>query len=115
MFRKFPLSGRTHPETDAGVAQAPNPVNGEVPEQVTHSLKTQGDAMIQYGARLLVQRELLATLSAAMPGERRAIVEAAFRRKVDDLLSLADDRHLPETFHSALLAEINFYLDALKS
>ncbi|GAB3102250.1 hypothetical protein GCM10027081_30910 [Cupriavidus yeoncheonensis] len=85
-----------------------------VPDQFSRSLKTQGDAMVQYGARLLVLREFLAALCAGMPAERRDSVESAFRRRVDDLLCMTDDRQLPETFHTTLLAEINYYLGELK-
>ncbi|MGN5477150.1 hypothetical protein ACTMU2_10325 [Cupriavidus basilensis] len=85
-----------------------------VPDQLSRSLKTQGDAMVQYGARLLVLREFLAALCAGMAAERRESVEAAFRKRVDDLLCLTDDRQLPEAFHSTLLAEINYYLGELK-
>ncbi|WER48091.1 hypothetical protein CupriaWKF_25125 [Cupriavidus sp. WKF15] len=115
MFRKSILTGKSQACTDNAAvpiheAAAPD----VVPDQFSRSLKTQGDAMVQYGARLLVLREFLAALCAGMPAERRDSVESAFRRRVDDLLGMTDDRQLPETFHTTLLAEINYYLGELK-
>lgn len=84
------------------------------PDLLATNLKTQGDAMVQYGARLLVIRELLAALAAGLPPAARAGVERRFRVRVDQLLALTDDRGLPAEFHDTLLAEINYYLGELK-
>ncbi|WP_042878046.1 hypothetical protein [Cupriavidus necator] len=93
---------------------APSAPSG-TPEQFARNLKTQGDAMIQYGARLLVMRELLFAMSAGLPPAARASVERRFRQRVDQLLALTDDRALPGEFHDTLLAEINYYLGELKT
>lgn len=93
---------------------APSAPSG-TPEQFARNLKTQGDAMIQYGARLLVMRELLFAMSAGLPPSARAGVERRFRQRVDQLLALTDDRALPGEFHDTLLAEINYYLGELKT
>lgn len=85
-----------------------------MPEQFAHNLKTQGDAMIQYGARLLVMRELLCSLTAGLPPAARASAERRFRQRVDQLLTLTDDHVLPAEFHRSLLAEVNYYLGELK-
>lgn len=115
MFRKSMLTGKLQACTgDAAVPTHEAAAPDAVPDQFSRSLKTQGDAMVQYGARLLVLREFLAALCAGMPAERRGSVESAFRRRVDDLLCMTDDRQLPETFHTTLLAEINYYLGELK-
>lgn len=66
--------------------------------------------MVQYGARLLVIRELLGALAAGLPPAAQAGVERRFRVRVDQLLALTDDRALPAEFHDTLLAEINYYL-----
>ncbi|MEM5429946.1 hypothetical protein [Cupriavidus oxalaticus] len=84
------------------------------PDPLATSLKTQGDAMVQYGARLLVIRELLGALAAGLPPAAQAGVERRFRVRVDQLLALTDDRGLPADFHDTLLAEINYYLGELK-
>jgi hypothetical protein len=115
MFRKSMLTGKSQACTEnAAVPTHESTAPDAVPDQFSRSLKTQGDAMVQYGARLLVLREFLAALCAGMPAERRDSVESAFRKRVDDLLCLTDDRQLPETFHTTLLAEINYYLGELK-
>ncbi|QEZ44833.1 hypothetical protein [Cupriavidus oxalaticus] len=84
------------------------------PDPLAANLKTQGDAMVQYGARLLVIRELLGALAAGLPPAAQAGVERRFRVRVDQLLTLTDDRGLPAEFHDTLLAEINYYLGELK-
>ncbi|GLC92527.1 hypothetical protein Tamer19_19350 [Cupriavidus sp. TA19] len=90
------------------------PVAPASPDPLATSLKTQGDAMVQYGARLLVIRELLGALAAGLPPAAQAGVERRFRVRVDQLLALTDDRALPAEFHDTLLAEINYYLGELK-
>ncbi|RDK11219.1 hypothetical protein [Cupriavidus lacunae] len=126
MFRIHMLGkmlGTTAPETsgqDRGEPQpAPPAANANanakgMPEQIAHNLKTQGDAMIQYGARLLVIRELLYSLVVALPPAERASAQRRFCQRIDHLLSLTDDHVLPAEFHTALLAEVNYYLGELK-
>ncbi|CAG2150377.1 hypothetical protein [Cupriavidus numazuensis] len=115
MFRKTMLTGKPQACTvNAAVPTHEAAASDAVPDQLSRSLKTQGDAMVQYGARLLVLREFLAALCAGMSPERRDSVEGAFRKRVDDLLCLTDDRQLPEAFHTTLLAEVNYYLGELK-
>ncbi|SOY72778.1 conserved protein of unknown function (plasmid) [Cupriavidus taiwanensis] len=85
-----------------------------MPEQLAQNLKTQGDAMIQYGARLLVMREMLCAMAVALPPDARASAQRQFRQRIDQLLSLTDDHVLPAEFHTALLAEVNYYLGELR-
>ncbi|MBP0620590.1 hypothetical protein [Cupriavidus consociatus] len=96
------------------VPPAPAVTAPAYPDPLATSLKTQGDAMVQYGARLLVIRELLGALAAGLPPAAQAGVERRFRVRVDQLLALTDDRGLPAEFHDTLLAEINYYLGELK-
>lgn len=85
-----------------------------MPEQLAQNLKTQGDAMIQYGARLLVMREMLCAMAVALPPDARASAQRQFRQRIDQLLSLTDDHVLPAEFHTTLLAEVNYYLGELR-
>ncbi|MDQ0139015.1 hypothetical protein [Cupriavidus necator] len=85
-----------------------------MPEQLAQNLKTQGDAMIQYGARLLVMREMLCAMAVALPPDARASAQRQFRQRIDQLLALTDDHVLPAEFHTALLAEVNYYLNELR-
>ncbi|WP_454712011.1 hypothetical protein [Cupriavidus nantongensis] len=96
------------PRSPAGAARR------GMPEQLAQNLKTQGDAMIQYGARLLVMREMLCAMAVALPPDARAGAQRQFRQRIDQLLSLTDDHVLPSEFHTALLAEVNYYLGELR-
>ncbi|WP_122157268.1 hypothetical protein [Paraburkholderia sp.] len=76
--------------------------------------KTNGNAVIQQGARIAVIGELLAALLSHLPQTMRNEVDKSFRDRVEFLLSLADDSRLPEQYQSALLTEVNRYLYASK-
>lgn len=73
-----------------------------------------GLTVVQHGARLAVIGELLGALLAALPAPLRGNVETGFRQRVEDLLAITDDKQLPEQYHSALLTEVNRYLNALR-
>jgi hypothetical protein len=76
--------------------------------------RTTGITVVQYGARLAVIGELLATLLAHLPDATRSEISESIRERIEDLMSLCDDRALPEQYHSTLLAEVNRYLTALR-
>ena len=69
---------------------------------------------VQYGARLAVMGELQVSVLMHLPAAMRADIVKSFRERIEDLMSLSDDRSLPEQYHSALLAEVNRYLNALR-
>jgi hypothetical protein len=116
MFKLPTLARKPNASAAPAAPQQPGAATANaMPEQVARNLKTHSDAMIQYGARLLVMREMLVALSAHMPPQRRAEVEKAFRQRIDDLLSLTDDRMLTADFHSTLLSEVNYYLNEIKA
>ncbi|MDN7180545.1 hypothetical protein M0D69_21585 [Caballeronia sp. SEWSISQ10-4 2] len=73
-----------------------------------------GIAVVQHGARLAVVGELLVAMLAHLPVAMRADIVESFRDRIEDLMSLGDDRCLPEQYHSALLTEVNRYLNALR-
>lgn len=103
-----------HNAIEAPAPAAPGEPGKTMPEQLAQNLKTQGDAMIQYGARLLVMRELLCSLTTGLPPAARASAEQRFCQRINQLMSLTDDHVLPAEFHRALLAEVNYYLGELK-
>ncbi|RDJ97576.1 hypothetical protein [Paraburkholderia lacunae] len=76
--------------------------------------KANGTTVVQHGARLAVLGELLASLLTHLPHSMRVAIAASFRNRIEDLMSLSDDRCLPEKYHSALLTEVNRYLNALR-
>lgn len=82
-------------------------------EVVTLS-KASGILAVEQGARLAVIGELLVATLAHLPMAMRADIVASFREGIEDLMSLSDDRSLPEKYHSALLTEVNRYLNVLR-
>jgi hypothetical protein len=44
----------------------------------------------------------------------RADITESFRNRIENLMSLGDERVLPEEFQSALLIEVNRYLNVLR-
>jgi hypothetical protein len=73
-----------------------------------------GISVVQHGAHLAVMGELLVSVLTHLPDAMRADIVKSFRGRVEYLLSLSDDRSLPEKYHSALLCEVNRYLNALR-
>ncbi|RDK00122.1 hypothetical protein DLM46_24290 [Paraburkholderia lacunae] len=59
--------------------------------------------------------ELLVSVLTYLPAAMQADIAGAFRERIEDLMSLGDDRYLPGEYHSALLTEVNRYLNALRS
>jgi len=76
--------------------------------------KANGISAVQQGARLAVMGELLVAMLTHLPHAMRADIIKSFRGRVEHLMSLSDDRPLPEKYHSALLSEVNRYLKALQ-
>ncbi|MFK4446590.1 hypothetical protein ABH944_006783 [Caballeronia udeis] len=76
--------------------------------------KANGISAVQQGARLAVMGELLVSVLTHLPDAMRADIAESFRGKVEYLMSLSDDTPLPEKYHSALLSEVNRYLNALR-
>jgi hypothetical protein len=76
--------------------------------------KTNGIAILQHGARLAVMGELLVSVLTHLPDSMRTDIVGSFRDRVEYLMSLSDDTPLPEKYHSALLSEVNRYLNALR-
>ena len=73
--------------------------------------KINGISLVQHGARLAVMGELLGSTLANLPAAMRADIAASFRDRVEELMSFGDDRNLPQEYQSALLIEVNRYLD----
>jgi len=73
-----------------------------------------GTTVVQHGARLAVMGELLVSVLTHLPDSMRADIVESFRSRVEYLMSLSDDTPLPEKYHSALLTEVNRYLNALR-
>src|SRR5579863_3711539 len=67
--------------------------------------KENGIATVQHGARLAVLGELLVSLLTHLPHSMRVAIATSFRDRIEHLMSLGDDRCLPEKYHSALLTE----------
>jgi lipoate-protein ligase A len=83
-------------------------------DSVTALAKSNGIAVVQQAARVVVVGTLLVSVLEHLPAAMRADIAASFREGIDDLLSLGDDRVLPPQFQSTLLTEFNQYLSALR-
>ncbi|WP_147408580.1 hypothetical protein [Paraburkholderia fungorum] len=76
--------------------------------------KANGMGVVQHGARLAVMSELLVSVLTHLPDTMRADIVKSFRDRIENLMSLGDDRCLHEKYHAALLTEVNRYLNALR-
>lgn len=72
------------------------------------------DAIVQFGARLLIVGEMLRALVPQLSSQERAAVSRRFLSRVDAVLAATDDIALPEGYHTALLSEINLFIRSLK-
>ena len=102
-------------QSSSGSAMQPEkPGDDKLIDWLVTLSKTNGINSVQHGVRLAVIGELLVSVLRHLPDSMRANVIASFRDRVEDLMSLADDKILPEQYHSALLTEVNRYLNALR-
>lgn len=76
--------------------------------------KINGMSVVQHGARLAVMGELLVAVLANLPASMRVDIVESFRERIEEVMCLGDDRSLPQQYHSALLTEVNRYLNALR-
>jgi hypothetical protein len=124
MFTSFTMQGDNSPLEGRPVSPAQTP-----PVSTTQSTKASDDTLldavatlskgngmtvVRHGARLAVIGELLVALLKHLPAAMQAEVAGVFRDRIEDLMSLSDGRRLPEQYHSALLTEVNRYLNALR-
>ena len=73
------------------------------------------NAIIQHGTWMLVAGEMLSSITSHLPPKMRTEIAATFRSRIERLLSLGDDKSLPNTYTSELMKEVNRYLKALES
>jgi hypothetical protein len=124
MFRSFKTrSGDAQITADAAGPGQSSPIStiqsenaGDITmlDSLTSLSKMSGISAVQHGARLAVVGELLVSILMHLPTTTRADIVEFFRDGIEDLMSLSDDRILPQQYHSALLTEINRYLNALR-
>jgi hypothetical protein len=83
-------------------------------DSLTSLATINGITVVQYGARVAVVGALLMSVLEHLPTAMRANIAESFRERIEDLLSLGDDNGMSEQFQSALLTEVNRYLNALR-
>jgi len=66
------------------------------------------------GARVVVMTTLIDAMFPHLSVSQRLEVSRSFRLGVENVMSLTDDRIMPEEFHAALLEQTNVFLAALK-
>jgi hypothetical protein len=124
MFRSFKTLNND-PEIEASStsqAQLPprNAIENEVDgvgtllDSLAVLSKNTGMSVIQHGARISVIGELLVSVLTHLPSAMQADIAQEFRGRIEELLSLTDDRSLPGQYQQALLIEVNRYLNALR-
>lgn len=74
-----------------------------------------GGAIIQQGTRILVAGELLNSITRHLPRQTRTDIADTFRKRIERLLALGDDKGLPSTYMTELVSEVNRYLRVLDS
>ena len=99
-----------HPGNSAQAGQPRSSTDAEfVSLAITHS-----DAVVQFGARLLVIGEMLRAVLPELSPERRSAISRSFEVRVDAGLAAVEDVALPNSYHSALLSEINLFIQCLE-
>jgi len=83
-------------------------------DSLTSLATINGITVVQHGARVAVVGALLMSVLEHLPTAMRANIAESFRERIEDLLSLGDDNGMSEQFQSALLTEVNRYLNALR-
>lgn len=76
--------------------------NDTLLDSVATLSKINATAVVQHGARLSVMGELLVSMLTHLPRSMRADIANSFRDRIEGLMSLGDDKCLPEQYHSAL-------------
>ncbi|WP_148654418.1 hypothetical protein [Paraburkholderia caribensis] len=84
-------------------------------EAHTNLAAVQSNALLEYGARLIVIRELCHAMLAHMSVSSRANMERTFRERIERVMELTDDKAFPPAAQTAFLGEINYFLGALNS
>ncbi|WP_211627927.1 hypothetical protein [Paraburkholderia nemoris] len=112
---EFAVSPTSPEQSPPGSAtQSDNVAAGTLLDSFSTLSKATGISMAQYDAHLAVMGELLASILAHLPASMQADVAGTFRDRIEDLMSLSDDISPPKHYHSALLTEVNRYLNALR-
>jgi hypothetical protein len=73
-----------------------------------------GDVSVQYGARILVIREMLIALTSAMSSAQREHINEFFQGRIEETLIASDNRGLSTAYYDALYSEIGIYLACLR-
>ena len=99
--------------------QVPGTQSGDVRgdkllDLVANLSQKNGMCLVQHGARLAVIGELLAAMLMHLSAATRADIVESFRNRIEELMALGDDKCFPEKYLSALLTEINRYLNVLR-
>jgi hypothetical protein len=102
-----------HPPS-APTACAETTTRGEPFESLASLAKINGIIVIQHQARVAVVGALLISVLEHLPTAMRAGIAGSFREQIEDVLSLGDDRVMPEYFRSTLLTDVNRYLNVLR-
>ena len=98
----------------ASTVCAETTTRGEPFESLTSLAKINGIIVVQHHARVAVVGALLISVLEHLPTAMRAGIAGSLREQIEEVLSLGDDRVMPEHFRSTLLTDVNRYLNVLR-
>ena len=87
---------------------------GSSVDLLTQLSSLQSDALIQYGARLIVAGELLEAILVSLLPATRAEVRTEFDARIRRVLNEPRRSGLPERYHSTIAAEVGHFNEALR-
>lgn len=83
-------------------------------DMLTQLSSLQSDALIQYGARLIVVGELLEAILVSLRPEMRADVRTEFEARIKRVLNEPRASVLPECYHSTIATDVRHFNEALR-
>lgn len=103
------LACDTRDEGPAEQAEA----HASLAQSLAQVASAQGNALLEYGGRLIAIQELCYALAAVLPLESRVLVKQHLRERIERVLALTDENAMPGATQSTLLGEVNYFIRAL--
>ncbi|WP_036004435.1 hypothetical protein [Paraburkholderia caribensis] len=87
---------------------------GSSVDPLTQLGSLQSDALIRYGARLIVIGEVLEAILVSLAPAARAEVRAGFGARMKKASNEPCTSNLPDCYHSTIAAEVSHFVEALR-
>jgi hypothetical protein len=95
-------------------APHPSPAD-ELLKSVELLAESNGQAVMRFGARMVVFCKFVEAVLPQLSAAQRATVIKQFRQGVEEVLSCTDDVAVPAAYHATLLEQTNVLLTALEA